>query len=105
MSDNPPLVAIDCHAHVISHGVLTAPSFYGTSNALLLAALDAHPSRLRGTVIVDPIVESQTLSEWNRRGVVGIRLNWIRRATIADVASHEYRRLFKLVAELGWHVE
>lgn len=137
MSDNPPIVAIDCHAHVmrrdlplaserhsapkrdvtvdefiavldahgITHGVLTAPSFYGTHNDLLLAALDAHPSRLRGTVIVDPRVESQTLSDWNRRGVVGVRLNWIRRPSIPDVSSHEYQRLFKLVSELGWHVE
>lgn len=137
MSDNPPLVAIDCHAHVmrrdlplaserhsapkrdvsvdefiavldahgISHGVLTAPSFYGTNNELLLAALDAHPMRLRGTVIVDPMVEAETLSDWSRRGVVGIRLNWIRRAAIPDVSSPAYRRLFKLVAELGWHVE
>ena len=37
--------------------------------------------------------------------MVGVRLNWIRRDTIPDVASPEYGRLFALLAELGWHVE
>ena len=36
-------------AHGISHGVLTAPSFYGSDNALLLEALGRYPGRLRGT--------------------------------------------------------
>src|SRR5512143_4341191 len=49
-------------AHRISHGVLTAPSFYGTNNALLLSALDAAPARLRGTVIVDPSIEARELA-------------------------------------------
>src|SRR6185436_15057558 len=38
--------------HAISHGVLTAPSFYGTDNSLLLSALEAAAGRLRGTAIV-----------------------------------------------------
>ena len=38
--------------HGISHGVLTAPSFYGTDNSLLLSALDVAAGRLRGTAIV-----------------------------------------------------
>ena len=91
--------------HGISHGVLTAPSFYGTDNRLLLAALDAYPARLRGTVIVAPDIDAETLSEMDRRGVVGIRLNWVRRASLPDVASAEYRRLFAAVRDLGWHVE
>ena len=41
-------------AHGISHAVLTAPSFYGTDNSLLLSALDAGAGRLRGTAIVAP---------------------------------------------------
>ena len=41
----------------------------------------------------------------DRRGVVGIRLNWARRANLPDVASALYRRLFAAVRDLGWHVE
>ena len=92
-------------AHAISHGVLTAPSFYGTDNHLLLSALDAFPTRLRGTVIVDPGIDEVALADMGRRGVVGVRLNWVRRATLPDVTSPAYRALFAKVRELGWHVE
>lgn len=91
--------------HGISHGVLTAPSFYGTDNQLLLTALNAYPARLRGTVIVAPDVDGETLADMDRRGVVGIRLNWARRASLPDAASAEYQRLFAAVRDLGWHVE
>ena len=92
-------------AHAISHGVLTAPSFYGTDNNLLLDALDRARGRLRGTVIVDPGIDRASLDAMSNRGAVGIRLNWVRRATLADVASAEYRQLFANVRDLGWHVE
>lgn len=92
-------------AHGISHGVLTAPSFYGTDNSLLLDALDQAAGRLRGTVIVAPDVDRSTLEKMAQRGAVGIRLNWFRRASLPDVASADYRRLFGAVRELGWHAE
>src|SRR2546429_5569396 len=71
-------------AHGISHGVLTAPSFYGTANTLLLNALDRAAGRLRGTVIVAPGVDRQTLEAMAARGAVGIRLNWFRRTSVPD---------------------
>jgi predicted TIM-barrel fold metal-dependent hydrolase len=92
-------------AHGISHGVLTAPSFYGTDNGLLLDALDRAAGRLRGTVIVAPDVDRETLTAMGKHGVVGVRLNWVRRPSLPDVASADYRRLFATLRELGWHVE
>ncbi len=92
-------------AHAISHGVLTAPSFYGTDNSLLLSALDAAQGRLRGTAIVAPDIAEEDLAGMDRRGVVGIRLNWIRRETLADVESPAYRRLFERLRKLDWQVE
>ncbi len=92
-------------AHGISHGVLTAPSFYGTDNALLLAALDAHPARLRGTAIVAPEIEDAALHAMADRGIVGIRLNWFRREDLPDVASDPYRSLFARIGKLRWHAE
>ena len=91
--------------HGISHGVLTAPSFYGTDNSLLLDALDRAAGRLRGTVIVAPDIDRDALMAMEARGAVGIRLNWFRRSELPDVASADYRRLFSLVCDLGWHVE
>jgi predicted TIM-barrel fold metal-dependent hydrolase len=91
--------------HGISHGVLTAPSFYGTDNSLLLSALDAAGGRLRGTAIVAPDIAEDELAAMDRRGIVGIRLNWIRRDTLADVESAAYRKLFERVRLLDWQVE
>ena len=86
-------------------GVLTAPSFYGTDNSLLLAALDAYPDRLRGTVIVDPDVDHGALEAMSARGATGIRLNWIRRPDLPDFTTPAYARLFAAVRALDWHVE
>ena len=92
-------------AHGISHGVLTAPSFYGTDNSLLLDALDRAAGRLRGTVIVAPDTDRTALEAMGKRGAVGIRLNWFKRAALPDAASAEYQRLFATIRDLGWHVE
>jgi predicted TIM-barrel fold metal-dependent hydrolase len=92
-------------AHGISHGVLTAPSFYGSDNSLLLDALDRAGGRLRGTVIVEPTAAQASLQAMAARGAVGIRLNWIRRPNLPDVGTPDYRRLFATVRELDWHVE
>jgi predicted TIM-barrel fold metal-dependent hydrolase len=91
--------------HGVSHGVLTAPSFYGTDNQLLLKTLAAHPARLRGTAIVAPDTPAETLAEMARTGVAGIRLNWFRRDTLPDVAGSDYRRLFENVRAQRWQVE
>jgi len=89
--------------HGVSHGVLTAPSFYGSDNSLLLDALDAQPRRLRGTAIVAPDVDDASLLRLSRRGIVGIRLNWVRRDPLPEIAA--YRALFVKVCALEWHVE
>src|SRR5215471_751724 len=82
-------------AHGVSHGVLTAPSFYGTDNQLLLSALAAYPERLRATAIVAPDARAETLAEMAQAGVVGIRLNWFRRDQLPDVSGADYRRLLE----------
>jgi predicted TIM-barrel fold metal-dependent hydrolase len=92
-------------AHGITHGVLTAPSFYGADNALLLQALAAHPARLRGTAIVEPDITPEALAAMDRAGVAGLRLNWIRRSALPDVAGADYRRLLERVRVQGWQVE
>jgi predicted TIM-barrel fold metal-dependent hydrolase len=91
--------------HGIAYGVLTAPSFYGDDNSVLLAALDTACGRLRGAAIVAPDIERDALQTLAARGVVGVRLNWIRRDHIPNIAAREYRRLFALLADLDMHVE
>jgi predicted TIM-barrel fold metal-dependent hydrolase len=97
------LALLDTHG--VSHGVLTAPSFYGTDNSLLLDALDRAAGRLRGTVIVASDIDRAALGAMAGRGAVGIRLNWFKRESLPEVTSPEYRRLFANIRDLGWHVE
>jgi predicted TIM-barrel fold metal-dependent hydrolase len=93
----------------ISHGVLTAPSFYGPNNTLLLDALRTHPNQLRGTVIADPNMERPALERqllaMREQGVVGIRFNWIRKKDIPDIDSSQYRTLLGLAKDLDLHIE
>ena len=92
-------------AHGVSHGVLTAPSFYGTNNEVLLDALAAFPERLRGTVIVAPTITRAELRALDEKGVRGIRLNWTKRARLDDLSTPEYQALFRTLRDLDWHVE
>src|SRR5689334_9249990 len=53
------LAVMDTHS--VSHGVLTAPSFYGANNSMLLEALAKAKGRLRGTAIVEPDASAEAL--------------------------------------------
>lgn len=93
------------HEHGLQYGVLTAPSFYGTDNTLLLAALREYPQALRGVVNVDPGVAAGQLAEWDAMGVVGVRFNMIRREPLPDFSAQVYQDLFEKIKGLDWHVE
>ena len=91
--------------HRISHGLLTAPSFYGTDNSLLLEALASQPDRLRGTAIVEPTIDGDALRDLRSQGICGVRLNWLRKKSLPDASSPAYQHLFSLLREAGMHVE
>ncbi|MEU0968486.1 amidohydrolase family protein [Streptomyces sp. NPDC005917] len=92
-------------AHGLSHGVLTAPSFYGTDNGLLLDALAVAPDRLRGTASVPVDTGESELLTLRAKGIMGIRLNWSKRTSFPDPASTPYQRLFATARDCGMHVE
>jgi predicted TIM-barrel fold metal-dependent hydrolase len=91
--------------HGITHGVLTAPHFYGADNSILLTALAAAHGRLRGTVIVDQSIARPALEELSRAGVVGIRFNMLQRPELPDLGSAAWRRVLEAAAALDWHIE
>lgn len=97
------------HSHGISHGVLTAPSFYGANNALLFDALRSFPDQLRGTAIIDPATEiialERQLHLMQEIGIVGIRLNWNKKKVLPDINSAQYKRLLALARGLDLHIE
>lgn len=92
-------------AHGVGYGLLTAPSFYGPNNEVLLRALAASDGRLRGTAIVEPSVSESVLSDMKNQGVCGIRLNWVKRDTLPDINSSEYRKLLSNARNLDLHIE
>jgi len=89
----------------LSHGILTAPSFYGTDNTVLLDALAGAPDRLRATVAVAPGTSAKMLAELAALGVVGIRINWSKRKTLPDPFASDYQDLFCRARDTGLHVE
>ena len=97
------------HSHGISHGVLTAPSFYGANNTLLFDALHNFPDQLRGTAIIDPTTEIITLERqlhlMQEIGIVGIRLNWNKKKVLPDINSAQYKKLLALARDLDLHIE
>ena len=97
------------HSHGISHGVLTAPSFYGANNTLLFDALHNFPDQLRGTAIIDPTIEIITLERqlhlMQEIGIVGIRLNWNKKKVLPDINSAQYKKLLALARDLDLHIE
>jgi predicted TIM-barrel fold metal-dependent hydrolase len=89
-------------ANGLSHGILTAPSFYGTDNTVLLDAIAAAPHRLHATANVSP---DSDLAGLRSLGVVGIRLNWSKRRRFPDPNSAAYQRLFAAARDSDMHVE
>lgn len=53
----------------LSHGVLIQPSFLGTDNSHMVAALRRFPQRLRGTAVVAPDVSDDELDELAESGL------------------------------------
>lgn len=88
----------------ISHGVLVQPSFLGTDNRYLCAALRKYPERLRGIAVVDPSINSAQLDELQDCGIVGVRLNLVGEP-LEDYASESWQAFFKQITARQWQVE
>lgn len=88
----------------IQHGVLVQPSFLGTDNGYLVAALRRHPGRFAGIAVVEPTVTDQALEELAQAGVRGIRYNLFGQDP-GMVGRPEYRALTARARALGWLVE
>jgi predicted TIM-barrel fold metal-dependent hydrolase len=91
--------------HGMSHGVLVQPSFLGSDNSYMTAALRAHPQRLRGIAMVDADISSEQLQQLDEAGVVGIRFNLVGGAELPDFAAAPWQRVLAQVAQRRWQVE
>ena len=89
----------------ITHGVLVQPSFFGTDNGELLAALARAPDRLRGVAVVDGDVPEKQLLSMDRAGIRAIRLNLRGVDDYGAFSRGPWPLLFARMAALGWHLE
>lgn len=90
--------------HNVSHGVLVQPSFLGTDNRFMLAALHEHATQLKGIAVVNPSISDTELDDLNADGVVGIRLNLIKKP-LEDYTSPLWQTFFSKLAQRNWVVE
>src|ERR1700722_5988129 len=87
-----------------ARAVVRAAGPWGDYNDYILAALRAHPQRLRGPAIFNPPVERFALEAMSRDGFVGMRLPFIGLPRLPDITTFGYRALFRRLAALDWHV-
>jgi len=90
-------------AHGVHFGVIAGISIYGYYNDYMLEMLRKY-KRLRGTVNIPPTTHRWILERMKADGIVGVRLQLTRRKELPDLASEEYRLLFRRVVDLDWHV-
>jgi predicted TIM-barrel fold metal-dependent hydrolase len=89
--------------HGVDYAVLAAASPWADYNDYLIDCVKTNP-RLRGTVIIAPGVERYILDFMKRDGIVGVRMHMIGLEEMPDISSFEYRRMFRRIADQGWHV-
>lgn len=86
----------------IARGVLVQPSVYGFDNSVLLEALAADPSHLRGIVVLHPETDTAEFQRLDRLGVRGIRVNTRNKGGIPFSAI---AALSARIADLGWMLQ
>lgn len=89
-------------ANKVGFAVLAAASPWADYNDYLIDCVAARP-RLRGTVILEPTVERDTMRQMAKEGIIGVRMHMIGVA-IPDLTTFAYRRTFRRIADLGWHI-
>lgn len=91
-------------ANGMSQGVIIPISILGTNNDYTVECIAKSNGRLRGLAVVDPATDVSKLETLDRAGIVGIRLNLIRKE-VPDVKTGAWRELIGECRRLGWQVE
>jgi predicted TIM-barrel fold metal-dependent hydrolase len=90
-------------AHGVKHAVLAAASLFDDYNEYSIEAARRH-KRLRTTAIVKPAIDPYVMRMMRDDGVVGVRLQWRNVKDLPDITTPEYRKFFRRVRDLDWHV-
>lgn len=90
--------------HNFNQGVLIQPSFLGTDNRYMLAAIAAYPKRLKGMAVLDNQTDSATLWALDQQGIVGVRLNLFG-LSCPDLTLPEWHHFLTRLAAIHWQIE
>jgi predicted TIM-barrel fold metal-dependent hydrolase len=85
--------------------VVVTPSTYGTDNRCTLDALAALGARARGVAVVGRDVGEAELAMLARRGVRGLRVNFVSPQSWGVTTPDMLRTLAAKAAPLGWHLQ
>jgi predicted TIM-barrel fold metal-dependent hydrolase len=89
-----------------AHGLIVQGNAHGYDNRVVLDALARYPQRLRGVAITDTRIASETLREWDRLGMRGLRFHLFstagRPGYIRGVGLDVFEVFRPVMRELGW---
>ena len=95
-------------ARGVTRFVVVQPSFYGADNSCTLDALDALGADGRGVAVVDPAaVAVETLADYHRRGVRGLRINLYTaiKSPTGDRLDSAFAATAAVARRMNWHVQ
>ena len=92
--------------HGLKGGVIVQPSFLGTDNTQMLAALAQLPAeRFAGVAVVPLSISHQEVGELSARGIRGLRWNLVEGTQLPDLDAPEVRDFLDRSAAAGLHLE
>ena len=89
-----------------AHGVVVQGNAHGYDNRVVLDALARYGGRLRGVAITDARVAADTLRDWHRLGMRGLRFHFFsadgRPGYVRGVGFDAFEIFRPIMRELGW---
>lgn len=105
----PPDAPVEAYLKLLdrlgcAHGLIVQGNAHGYDNSVLLDALARFPNRLRGIAITDTRIAPETLREWDRIGMRGLRFHLLARKPgyMRGVGLDVFEYFRRTMAELGW---
>jgi len=107
----PPDAPAENYIALLDHlgfarGVVVQGNAHGFDNRVVLDALTQFPLRLRGVAITDTRIKPETLRDWHRLGMRGLRFHLFsdagRPGYLRGVGLDVFEVFRKVMRELGW---
>lgn len=108
---SPPDALLPAYRHLLARlgserAVLVQPSFHGSDNRAMLAAMAQAGPAFRGVAVIGDDVTSRELETMHAAGVRGARLNIVDVKTAKGVLPRDaIAKLAERIKPFGWHIE